>query len=46
MSRCQFVADHRDAFEVKWLCEVVDVARSSFYAWCAAGRHPGRQGRR
>jgi transposase InsO family protein len=36
VSRFQFVADHRDAFEVKWLCEVVDVARSSFYAWCAA----------
>lgn len=36
MSRLQFVADHRDAFEVKWLCEVVEVARSSFYAWCAA----------
>ncbi len=36
MSRLQFVADHRDAFEVKWLCAVVEVARSSFYAWCAA----------
>jgi transposase InsO family protein len=36
VSRFQFVADHRDAFEVKWLCEVVEVARSSFYAWCAA----------
>jgi transposase InsO family protein len=33
VSRFQFVADHRDTFEVKWLCEVVDVARSSFYAW-------------
>ena len=30
------VADHRDAFEVKRLCEIVDVARSSFYAWLAA----------
>ena len=36
MSRFQFVADHRDAFEVKWLCAVVEVARSSFYAWLAA----------
>ena len=36
MSRFQFVADHRDAFEVKWLCGVVEIARSSFYAWCAA----------
>ena len=33
MSRFQFVADHRDAFEVKWLCAVVEIARSSFYAW-------------
>ena len=36
MSRFQFVADHRDAFEVKWLCTVMQIARSSFYAWCAA----------
>jgi HTH-like domain len=36
VSRFQFVADHRDTFEVKWLCAVVEVARSSFYAWLAA----------
>jgi transposase InsO family protein len=36
VSRFQFVADHRDAFEVKWLRKVVEIARSSFYAWCAA----------
>ena len=36
MNRFQFVADHRDAFEVKRLCEIVQVARSSFYAWLAA----------
>ena len=36
MSRFQFVADHSDTFEVKWLCAVVEVARSSFYAWLAA----------
>lgn len=36
MSRFQFVADHRDAFEVKWLCAVMQIARSSFYAWWAA----------
>jgi transposase InsO family protein len=35
VSRFQFVADHRDAFEVKWLCSVVEIARSSFYAWLA-----------
>ena len=36
MSRFQFVADHRHAFEVKWLCAVVEIARSSFYAWLNA----------
>jgi transposase InsO family protein len=36
VSRFQFVADHRHAFEVKWLCTVVEIARSSFYAWLAA----------
>ncbi|BDX33433.1 transposase [Mycobacterium antarcticum] len=36
MSRFQFVADHSDTFEVKWLCQIVDVARSSFYAWVNA----------
>jgi transposase InsO family protein len=33
VSRFQFVADHRDTFEVKRLCEVIEVNRSSFYAW-------------
>ncbi|GAA2468885.1 hypothetical protein GCM10009858_02760 [Terrabacter carboxydivorans] len=36
MSRFQFVADHQDTFEVKRLCEVMQVDRSSFYAWDAA----------
>lgn len=36
MNRFQFVADHQHAFEVKRLCQVLDVARSSFYAWQAA----------
>lgn len=36
MTRFQFVADHRDAFEVKRMCEVIEVNRSSFYAWDAA----------
>lgn len=44
MNRFQFVADHRHAFEVKRLCEVLDVARSSFYAWLAA--QPARADRR
>ena len=33
MSRFQFVADHSDTYPVKWLCAVVEIARSSFYAW-------------
>jgi transposase InsO family protein len=36
VSRFQFVADHRHAFEVKRLCEIVQIARSSFYAWLGA----------
>jgi len=36
VTRFQFVADHRDAFEVKRMCEVIEVNRSSFYAWDAA----------
>ena len=43
MSRFQFVADHQHAFEVKRLCQVVGVARSSFYAWAAAA--PARAAR-
>ena len=40
MSRFQFVADHRDTFKVKQLCETVEINRSSFYAWeqAAVGR--------
>lgn len=41
MSRFQFVADHQHAFEVKRLCELVEVERSSFYAWKAAA--PARE---
>ena len=33
MSRFQFVADHAATYEVKRLCELVEVARSSYYAW-------------
>lgn len=36
MSRFQFVEDHRDAYEVKRLCECLEVERSSYYAWKAA----------
>jgi len=37
VSRFQFVADHRNAYGVKRLCQVIGLNRSSFYAWAAAG---------
>lgn len=43
MNRFQFVEDHKDAYGVKRLCEVIEIARSSFYAWLAAAS--GRQAR-
>ena len=43
MSRFQFVADHQDTFEVKRLCEVLDVRRSSFYAWRKAAPDRARR---
>ena len=45
MNRFQFVADHQDTFEVKRLCEIVEINRSSFYAWQAAARDPATTGR-
>lgn len=43
MTRFQFVADHRDAFEVKRLCQLVEIERSSYYAWEQA--QTGREAR-
>ena len=43
MSRFQFVADHRDTNEVKRLCQVLEINRSSFYAWVEAA--PAREQR-
>ncbi|MGW1530480.1 IS3 family transposase [Streptomyces sp. NPDC002159] len=40
MSRFQFVDDHRDTYEVKRLCAVLDLNRSSYYKWLV-----GRQAR-
>ncbi|NMM92786.1 transposase, partial [Rhodococcus sp. SRB_17] len=31
-----FVADHSDTYPVKRLCQVIDIARSSYYAWVNA----------
>ncbi|OLM28753.1 hypothetical protein Ae717Ps2_6072 [Pseudonocardia sp. Ae717_Ps2] len=36
MSRFQFVADNSATFEVKRLCELVEIERSSYYAWVKA----------
>jgi transposase InsO family protein len=40
VSRFQFVADHHATYPVKRLCELVEIERSSYYAWQtgAAGR--------
>ena len=43
VSRFQFVEDHQDAYEVKRLCELMEVARSSYYAWRT--RQPARRRR-
>jgi transposase InsO family protein len=43
VTRFQFVADHQDAFEVKRLCELVEVERSSYYAWVKGA--PAREAR-
>lgn len=36
MNRFHFVADHSDTYPVKRLCQVIDIARSSYYAWINA----------
>jgi transposase InsO family protein len=43
VSRFQFVADNSATFEVKRLCELVEVERSSYYAWVQAA--PAREAR-
>jgi transposase InsO family protein len=43
VSRFQFVEDSRATFEVKRLCELVEIERSSYYAWRAA--EPARAAR-
>jgi transposase InsO family protein len=43
VSRFQFVADHSRTYEVKRLCELVEVERSSYYAWKAGA--PARAAR-
>jgi transposase InsO family protein len=43
VTRFQFVADHSTTFEVKRLCELVEIERSSYYAWKAAA--PARAAR-
>ncbi|MDX2661143.1 IS3 family transposase [Streptomyces stelliscabiei] len=35
ISRFQFVDDHRNTYEVKRLCQVLDMNRSSYYKWLA-----------
>ena len=35
MNRFQFVADHQTRYGVKRLCQILNIARSSFYYWKA-----------
>ena len=35
MIRFRFVEDHRGVYDVKRMCALVEVPRSSFYAWAA-----------
>lgn len=44
MNRFQFVADHQRRYGVKRLCQVLGIARSSFYHWRRSA--PARVGRR
>ncbi len=43
MSRFQFVADHSATYPVKRLCQLVEIERSSYYAWQAGA--PARNAR-
>ncbi|WP_342318484.1 IS3 family transposase [Corynebacterium mayonis] len=43
VNRFQFVDDHRDFYEVKRLCEVLKINRSSYYKWKSAA--PARRRR-
>ncbi|WP_417935242.1 IS3 family transposase [Gordonia phthalatica] len=43
VSRFQFVADNSATYPVKWLCDLLEVVRSSYYAWRKAA--PGRERR-
>ena len=36
VNRFRFVDDHRDFYEVKRLCEVLKINRSSYYSWKSA----------
>lgn len=38
MNRYQFVDDHRNAFEVKRLCQVIGLNRASYYKWRGGAR--------
>ncbi|WP_406489490.1 hypothetical protein OH736_01130 [Streptomyces sp. NBC_01650] len=42
-----FIEAEKTTYGVAFLCRLLKVARSSFYAWLAAAKGPGRaQGRR
>ncbi|EYR61792.1 transposase, partial [Actinotalea ferrariae CF5-4] len=43
MSRFQFVADNSATFEVKRLCALLEIERSSYYAWKAGAAARARR---
>jgi transposase InsO family protein len=45
-SRFQFVDDHRATYEVKRLCQILDVNRSSYYKWLAGAEARAARQRR
>ncbi len=46
ISRFQFVDDHRNTYEVKRLCQVLDVNRSSYHKWLAGAEARATRQRR
>jgi len=44
--RFQWIQEHRDRWQLKRLCRVLDVSRSGYYAWKSRQENPGARARR
>jgi len=42
VNRFQFVADHHTRHGVKRLCQIIGIARSSYYYWTSTAAAAGR----